>query len=674
MSGSFSPRVGDRVRERFELMAPLREGGSTQVFLAVDHQVGREVELLLFDPTCVRAESWSAFARAVRAAAAAKIPGLVLPRGLTEAAPAPPYCATDVQAASSLARLVERGPTPWQRALTLCERIAAIVERAHAATGVAHRALTPSRCVVTGRDEVRVLDYGVVEVTGVEDSPYRAPEQQGDSGDPRSDVRAIGVMLCELITGQRVGDEPPRVDAIADLSQGVRDLVHKALGADPGQRYADLAALRVAMCALLEIEFVAVQPAPPPASREPKPAPRAEPSPAGAEPPLHGGATASSQRDVRRDTAPPQSRRTAPQSVVPSALPPPQSRRTAPQSVVPSALPPRSAKPSPAAPPPLLPPLEDGTQVLALDSIAQAPAARTSRTGAQVPVPASDGTQVLALDSLAPASPTARTQRTGAQVPVSAASDGTQVLALDSLTPASPAARTHETGAQVPIPVSDRTEVVSLEAIAQAAQAARARKTGAQASVPPASARSGATSRRAVNGSPAASTRPGTGSQRAIARPEPPVDATVVARSPLNPSLSRLPAPASAAANGVTRQPANRSTPSPAMATFVGARPASDSTMILPAPELPVRASEPDRTVIWRPPGASEDDAATSRGSSEVAPELPSHEQTRILAPGPVPPKSPRLAAAAGWSLQKKLLVVNVALAVVILVGVIVAT
>ncbi|WAS90015.1 hypothetical protein [Nannocystis punicea] len=569
---------------------------------------------------------------------------------------------------------------------------------------------------MTGRDEVRVLDYGVIEVTGVEDSPYSAPEQQRGGGDLRSDGWAIGVLLCELITGQRAGDEPPRVDAIADLRQGVRDLVHKALAADPGQRYADLAAMRAAMCGLLGIEYVAVQPAAPPASRSPKAAARVDPSPAGAEPPLHGGGTEPKQRDVRRDTAPPPARRT---------MPPPAS---------PSAPAPRSAMPASASPPPLLPPLEgtqvlaldsvaqaparthrtgaqvpvpasDGTQVLALDSLAQAPAGRTHRTGAQVPVPASDGTQVLALDSLAQAAPAGRKQKTGAQVPVPAsdgtqvlaldsvaqapaarkqktgaqvavpASDGTQVLALDSVAQA-PAARKQRTGAQVPVPAGDRTEVVALDSIVQAAQAARTHRTGAQAPVPAASDRTGVTSRRAVNGAPAAAAgaRSGTGSQRALARPEPsfaaepPTDSTVVARSPLPPPSSRPPA----AMNGVTQQAARGSSPSPAMSTFVGPRSVADSTMILQAPELLVRPSEPDRTVIWRPPDAPEDEAEPL--PSRVEPELPRHDQTMILAPEPVPPKAPRLAAAAGWPLRTKLLVVNVALAVVILVGVIVAT
>lgn len=588
MSGSFSPRVGDRVRERFELMAPLREGGPTQVFLAVDHQAGREVELLLFDPVCVQAETWTAFARAIGAAAAAKIPGLVLPRGVTRAAPVPPYCAADVQAALSLERLVERGPMPWRRALTLCERIAGIVERAHAATAVAHRALTPSRCVVTGRDEVRVLDYGVAELTSgaAEGSPYRAPEQQHGGGDLRSDVHAIGVMLCELITGQRAVDEPPRVDVIADVSGGVRELVDKALAADPGQRYADLGAMRAAMCSLLGIEFVAVETEAPPAPRATNEAPGAPPSLAGAEPPLHGGAKEAAQRE-KRDAAP--------TPVPPSASPPRPAptpvRRTMPPPVPPSAPPPRpSPLPSTASAPLLLPPPAERTEVLVPNPLLQAaPAARAPRTSAQAPV----------------------------------------------------------------APPSDKTEV---------------------------------TPRRAVRGSPAAAVgaRSGAPSRRVMAREEPSLeaaplaDSTVVVRSPGPSPRDRPPAPSSAATNVATRSTANRPIQPPAVSTFVGAgrvdspveaRAPAESTLIFQAPGFPERPSDPDVTRIWRPPP----DAAEA-ARSDVEPEPPPREQTVVLAPGPVVANAPRLAAAAQWPLRTKLLVVNVALAVVILVGVIVAT
>ncbi|MCY1065166.1 hypothetical protein OV090_10365 [Nannocystis sp. RBIL2] len=237
-------------------MTPLRAEGPAQVFVAVDHQAGREVELTLFDPSLAQADPWAAFARLIIAATAAKIPGLVLPRGVTRTAPTPPYCVTDLQMARGFDRQVEQGPTPWRRALTLCERVAEIVERAHTAAGAAHRALTPARCVITARGDVKVLDFGLAELGPghAADSPYRAPELPAAAG-PRCDVYAIGVMLYELLAGQRAPAGPlPRWSAPADANREVEALVARATATDPDQRHADPAALRAALRALLDAD------------------------------------------------------------------------------------------------------------------------------------------------------------------------------------------------------------------------------------------------------------------------------------------------------------------------------------------------------------------------------------------------------------------------------------
>ncbi|WP_143141232.1 protein kinase domain-containing protein [Nannocystis exedens] len=236
-------------------MTPLRADGPAQVFVAVDHQAGREVELTLFEPKYAQADAWAAFARVIAAATAAKISGLVLPRGVTRTAPTPPCCVSDLQMARGLDRHVEQGPTPWRRALRLCEQVAEIVERAHAATGAAHRALSSARCVVTVRGDVKVLDFGIAELVPghPDDSPYRAPEQQPVG--PRGDVYAIGVMLYELLTGQRATAGPlPRWSPPAEAHRDLEALVARATATDPQQRHADPAALRAAMRALLDAD------------------------------------------------------------------------------------------------------------------------------------------------------------------------------------------------------------------------------------------------------------------------------------------------------------------------------------------------------------------------------------------------------------------------------------
>jgi hypothetical protein len=253
LSSSFSPRAGERFADRFELTAPLRGEGAVQAFLASDHHVGREVELMLFDPTCAHPNAWGAFARIVAAAAAAKIAGLVLPRNVGTSPPVPPYCVAEPQAARGLDRLRDQGPVPWKRALTIGERAAEILEKAHAATGVAHRVLTPSRCLVSVRDEVKVLDYGVAEIelgAGGE-SLYRAPGQ-APADDSRGDVYSLAVIVFELIIGQRCTARTlPRLRSLVAAPQSVDDLLAKALAPEPAQRHADISALRANLRELL---------------------------------------------------------------------------------------------------------------------------------------------------------------------------------------------------------------------------------------------------------------------------------------------------------------------------------------------------------------------------------------------------------------------------------------
>ncbi len=83
------------------------------MFMAVDG-AGRQVPLVVLDPVSGRPEAWAAFARAVSAATAAAIPGLVPVRGVDATPPDPPYCLADAQVGWSFDRLRrESGPPAW---------------------------------------------------------------------------------------------------------------------------------------------------------------------------------------------------------------------------------------------------------------------------------------------------------------------------------------------------------------------------------------------------------------------------------------------------------------------------------------------------------------------------------------------------------------------------------
>jgi hypothetical protein len=251
---SFSPQVGDRIAGRFELLSQLRGQGAVRVFSAHDHHTDRAVSILLVDPGRTRASAWETFAGIVTYLTRARVAGLVLPQ-VDSPAPKPPYCLEEPQDLQGFDRWRDQGPLPWQRVLALGERVAAILYEASAATGVAHRALTPSRCATTRFDDVRVLDYGVAELErGLPDEAgYRAPEQQQGGGDPRSDIYTLGLILFELITGRSwARTTPPSLSSCVAVPEPVDEFFTRVLSQDPAQRHSDVAEMRAAMRLLID--------------------------------------------------------------------------------------------------------------------------------------------------------------------------------------------------------------------------------------------------------------------------------------------------------------------------------------------------------------------------------------------------------------------------------------
>ena len=115
-----------------------------------------------------------------------------------------------------------RGPLPASEALALARQIADALEHAHR-NGIVHRDLKPSNILVS-KGGVKVLDFGLArrrapipeegrEATQTREGmvlgtpQYMAPEQiEGKPADERTDVFAFGLVLFELLTGERAFD------------------------------------------------------------------------------------------------------------------------------------------------------------------------------------------------------------------------------------------------------------------------------------------------------------------------------------------------------------------------------------------------------------------------------------------------------------------------------------
>ncbi|GAA5010326.1 serine/threonine protein kinase [Pseudoluteimonas lycopersici] len=126
-----------------------------------------------------------------------------------------PFFAMEFIAGSPITRFCDERSLPLDERVALFIRACEGVQHAHQ-KGVIHRDLKPGNLLVDevdGRALPKIIDFGIATATSLTEDrdaagtpDYMSPEQAGGDQslvDTRSDVYALGVVLCELLTGQR---------------------------------------------------------------------------------------------------------------------------------------------------------------------------------------------------------------------------------------------------------------------------------------------------------------------------------------------------------------------------------------------------------------------------------------------------------------------------------------
>jgi serine/threonine protein kinase/Tol biopolymer transport system component len=270
----------------YRVLGKLGQGGMGEVYRATDTTLGRDVAIKVLPTDVARdPERLGRFRREAQLLASLNHPNIAAIYGL-EQADGVPFLALELVEGEDLAERLKRGPIPVDEAIAIAKQIADALEAAHE-KGIVHRDLKPANVKVTPDGKVKVLDFGLAKAYAgdsvygssgdVSQSPtlahtgtaagiilgtaaYMSPEQaRGRPVDKRTDIWAFGVLLWEMLTGERLfGGETisdilasvlktsPDLDAIpAAVPPRVRRLLRRCLQKDPRQRLHDIGDARI---------------------------------------------------------------------------------------------------------------------------------------------------------------------------------------------------------------------------------------------------------------------------------------------------------------------------------------------------------------------------------------------------------------------------------------------
>ena len=286
-----SLRVGQMLLH-YAIGGELGRGGMGVVWKATDRTLGRDVAIKVL-PSAVSADQarLARFDREAKVLAALNHTNIAAIYSLHES-DGLRFLAMEYVDGTDLTVPIARGRLAIADVLAIARQVADGLEEAHE-KGVVHRDLKPANIKITPSGKVKVLDFGLAKALGpdiagdaADDSAsraalsalasrtglilgtaaYMAPEQaRGLAVDRRADIWSFGVVLFEMLAGQRpfagttltdvlaaiVSSEPDWTRLPAETPPRLERLIRRCLEKDPRRRLRDIGDARVEIEELL---------------------------------------------------------------------------------------------------------------------------------------------------------------------------------------------------------------------------------------------------------------------------------------------------------------------------------------------------------------------------------------------------------------------------------------
>ncbi len=253
--------MSGRTIGHYGILESLGGGGMGVVHRARDQHLGRDVALKFLPPHLgLRAEAKQRFLIEAQAAAALDHPNICTVHEIGESPAGQLFIAMPLYDGETLKQRIARGALALEEAVGLAIQTARGLAKAHD-RGIVHRDIKPANLIVTADGVLKIVDFGIAKLADVTITrpgyahgtiAYMSPEQaRDDTVDGRSDIWSLGVVLYELLSGQRpfrgatdqlvlqaIATSPlPLLPLEDDVAVPIARILEKMLAKQPADRY-----------------------------------------------------------------------------------------------------------------------------------------------------------------------------------------------------------------------------------------------------------------------------------------------------------------------------------------------------------------------------------------------------------------------------------------------------
>jgi len=246
----------------YKILEKLGEGGMGVVYKAEDTKLKREVAIkFLPRQIAFSDEERERFRLEAQAAAALSHSNIATIYEIDEV-DGEEIIVMEIIKGVNLKERISTGPLELDEVMRIASEVADGLQEAHEHK-IVHRDIKPANIMLTAKGQCKIMDFGLAKMaqatlltkegTTLGTAAYMSPEQtRGETVDPRADIWSLGVVVYEMITGQRpfkgdyesavvysiLHEEPEPITALrSGVPMQLERIANKCLAKSPDDRY-----------------------------------------------------------------------------------------------------------------------------------------------------------------------------------------------------------------------------------------------------------------------------------------------------------------------------------------------------------------------------------------------------------------------------------------------------